>query len=274
MTLTMADSITAANLPAGYNAYAGYVDGNWPDYPQIAAQFPSAHLLPITVTGATAATACDCENGDLTPSQAISWAQTRLNSSVWRPVIYADVSTMASSILPGLTMPQASVRLWSAHYGAGEHICGPSTCGLISVNMDGTQWTDTASGTNGSEIDASLLTSDFFTPTPTVDPFLEEDTMPKLSIGQGARDAFSFDGAPYVSIGFLSDPGGDGISETTVRVALHGEGKGAAWNVFTVTLTPATPKYGLGISGPNNGPYDGVVFTREDNGGAVGVNFA
>jgi hypothetical protein len=268
MTLTMADSITAANLPAGYNAYAGYVDGNWPDYPQIAAQFPSAHLLSITVFGTTPATACDCENGDLTPAQAISWAQGRLSSNVWRPVIYADVSTMASSIVPGLTMPQASVRLWSAHYGAGEHICGPSTCGLVSVNMDGTQWTDTASGTNGSQIDASVLNAAFFTQS------VQEDTMPKLSQGQGARDAFSFDGAPYTSIGFMSDPSGDGLSETTIRVALHGEGAGAGWNVFTMTLTPAAPKGILGISGPNNGPYDGVVFSREDNGGAVGVNFA
>jgi hypothetical protein len=267
MTLTMADSITAANLPAGYNAYAGYVDGEWPDYPQIAAQFPSARLLSITVTGATAAIACDCETGDLTPAQAISWAQTQLTSA-WRPVIYANVSTMAASIVPALTMPQASVRLWSAHYGAGEHICGPSTCGLVPVTMDGTQWTDTASGTNGTAIDASVLAADFFAPT------VEEDIMPKLSIGQGARDAFSFDGAPYANIGFLSDPGGDGIAETTIRVALHGEGSGGAWNVLTVTLTPAAPKTSVSISGPNNGPYDGVVFSREDDGGAVGVNFA
>jgi hypothetical protein len=264
MTLTMADSITAANLPAGYNAYAGYVDGSWPDYSQIAAQFPSARLLSITVTGVTAATACDCENGDLTPAQAISWAQTQLDGKMWRPVIYADVSTMASSIVPSLTMPQPSVRLWSAHYGAGEHICGPSTCGLVSVNMDGTQWTDTASGTNGTQIDASLLTADFFAPS------LEEDIMPKLSTGHGARDAFSFDGNPYSSIGFLSDPSGDGIAETTIRVALHGAGTGAAWDVQMVTITSAAPKQ---VLAPITS-FDGVVFTREDNGGAVGVNFA
>jgi hypothetical protein len=58
--------------------------------------------------------------------------------------------------LPGA---RAAVRLWSAHYGLGEHICGPNSCGQLSIDADGTQWTSTAMGRN---LDQSLLRTDFF----------------------------------------------------------------------------------------------------------------
>ena len=62
--------------------------------------------------------------------------------------------------LGGAGISRAEVRLWSAHYGQGKHICGPGTCGYPAA--DGTQWTDTAPGRNGSEIDESLLKDGFF----------------------------------------------------------------------------------------------------------------
>ena len=40
MTLTMADSITPGNLPGGYDAYLGYVDGDWPTAPVPAQSSP------------------------------------------------------------------------------------------------------------------------------------------------------------------------------------------------------------------------------------------
>jgi hypothetical protein len=171
MTLAMADSITAANLPPGYDAYCGYVDGEWPDYPAIVTRFPGAHTWSVTVLG-SGADECDCETGDLTPAEAVSWARSRIGSGVQRPGIYANASTMATGVLPALSaagVPTSSVRLRSAHYGAGEHICGPATCKLVPVSMDGTQWTDTAAGAGGTQIDASLLAADFFaTPAPAI----------------------------------------------------------------------------------------------------------
>jgi hypothetical protein len=51
---------------------------------------------------------------------------------------------VTGSILPVLSQAKISrseVRLWSAHYGLGEHICGPGSCGAVPVEVDGTQWT-------------------------------------------------------------------------------------------------------------------------------------
>lgn len=162
MTLTMADSVTPGNLPGGYDAYAGYIDGRWPDYAAIAA----AHNVPCLSVAVTAAADADCldvETGDATPGQAPAWVR-RQAPLVPRPVVYAAASSMAA-VLAALTaagIPRTGVRLWSAHYGAGEHICGPGTCKLTPVAMDGTQWTDTAAGNDGTQIDASVLADDFF----------------------------------------------------------------------------------------------------------------
>lgn len=266
----MADSITAVNLPAGYQAYASYTDGRWPDFAAVKQRFPQAHLLSITVTSADpAADACDCENGDLTPAQAVAWAKRRIAAGAYRPVIYANAATMAAAVLPGLVaarVAHAAVRLWSAHYGAGEHICGPATCKLVPVAMDGTQWTDTAPGENGTQVDASILADGFFSPPPAPAPAFQEELMPQLRTGHGARDAFAFPSA-VAGIAFVSDPSGDGVPQTAVRVALHKSAND--WLVDTVTLTPAQPRQVLAVGGG----YDGVVFSRLDNGGPVGVAF-
>jgi hypothetical protein len=64
--------------------------------------------------------------------------------------------------LGGAGISRAEVRLWSAHYGQGKHICGPGTCGLTRHACDGTQWTDAALGRS---LDESILLSDFFSPS-------------------------------------------------------------------------------------------------------------
>jgi peptidoglycan hydrolase-like protein with peptidoglycan-binding domain len=90
----------------------------------------------------------------------------------------------------------SKVRLWSAHYGLGEHICGPSTCAegkRLGVAMDGTQWTDSASGANHSLIDASLLLSSFFkttAPAPGPGPvqWTEFDMSQMQVLKKGSKD--------------------------------------------------------------------------------------
>ena len=70
---------------------------------------------------------------------------------------------MNDQVLPVLSqagIARARTRLWTAHYGLGEHICGPASCGALSVNADGTQWTSSAMGL---VLDQSLLVADFFT---------------------------------------------------------------------------------------------------------------
>ena len=173
MTLTMYDSINVANLPAGADAYAGYVAGHWPTWDALKQRFPTGpHLVSIAIAAAEHALCLDIETGDAQPWEAPAWVQAEHARNVARPILYASASKMLTvmAYLHSHNIARTAVRLWSAHYGAGSHICGPTTCKLTPA-MDGTQWTDTAAGANGSKVDESLLAADFFTaPAPVVAP--------------------------------------------------------------------------------------------------------
>jgi hypothetical protein len=159
VTLRMLDSITPANLPPGADAYAGYADGRYANLTAMRARFPGKRILEIAVFAATDAEAADCEPGDMMPSQIAAWVKRQAARGVHRPVVYASISQMPA-VLAALTasgVTRGQVRLWSAHYGAGKHIC---------AGMDGTQWTDTAAGTGASLVDESLLPDDFFQEAP------------------------------------------------------------------------------------------------------------
>jgi hypothetical protein len=178
MTRTMADSIYPQTLPAGYDAYLGYVDGKWPTisgytdssgvyHPPLRQLFPGKPIVSLTVSGATLnADGCDIEQFDLTAITGAQWLKAKLDRDGGRPVAYCSVTSMAGVLadLAALGVSRSQVRLLSAHYGAGEHICGPSSCNLIGLPLDATQWTDTAPGTGG-QIDASLLSDSFLTPS-------------------------------------------------------------------------------------------------------------
>lgn len=149
MTLRMADGLPA-NLPAGLQAYAGYVDdgGDGITYPTVLADFPTARHLSISVHGAPAMCA-DVENG-------------ALNS--WKGYTVGYCSVSRADVL--VQLDGRPRKLWTAHYTGVPHICGPA-CGLTSTTADATQWTD-----HGGVWDESLLLDDFFdfqTPTPEPD---------------------------------------------------------------------------------------------------------
>lgn len=164
-TLTMFDADQNDQFPAGADAYAGYVDGalgDQPNYAWIVREFPAAHHLSIALSPDHDADALDVETGAARPQDIPGWFARQRQRGVQRPCIYASVSTMEAYVVPLMrasSILRASVRLWSAHYLAGEHICGPGTCKLVSIGMDGTQWDDAALG---SSLDQSLLLPDFF----------------------------------------------------------------------------------------------------------------
>jgi len=186
MTVNMPDSIEVANLPAGYRAYLGYADGRWPTVPELRTKFPAAHIIGLTVTGATlAADGCDIETGDLTPASGAHWARNKLAEHPGsRPVLYASTSVMPQLLteLAYWAVQRHTVRLLSAHYWdpAGgsnyrSHIC-PDQCGYPDVPaMDGTQWTDRHPGNSGTQIDMSVTLDTFFDPAPAHPK--ETDTM-------------------------------------------------------------------------------------------------
>lgn len=174
MTLAMPDSTNVNSLPAGYPAYLGYSDGNWPTAKALEAMFPDAEHVILTVAGGPAAhgvrvaPGTDVEPMDLTAAEGAAWA----SGHAGRPVIYASVQGEPGygmrdvrDHLAALGIQRSAVRLLSAHYGFGPHICGPHSCDLIDIEMDGTQWTDTYS-TGNAFIDMSMLADDFFGAAP------------------------------------------------------------------------------------------------------------
>jgi hypothetical protein len=196
--IQMADSIVPENLPEVYGNYLVYVDGDWPTAGPVRRMFSGARLLTMTVKGGiSAADGCDCEKGDLTVPQAVAWASARLNGGAWRPVLYADASTMVDVLgyLPTAGIARERVRLLSAHYGEGNHVCGPATCKWpgITVAMDGTQWTDAAAGVGGTKIDLSTLNDDFFgAPAPVT---VEADvTLTQLQTGSTGQPVQNWQG--------------------------------------------------------------------------------
>lgn len=160
--LNMLDSIIPANLPHGADAYLGYVNGQWPTYDTVKAMFPGVPVLSMTVLAGARADGCDCETGDLTVGQVPGFVRTELDAGAWRPVVYMGAANMrpVNAALGAAGIARGQVRLLSAHYGVGKHICGPGTCGYPQA--DGTQWTDAAPGLHGSLIDESLLSPGFF----------------------------------------------------------------------------------------------------------------
>ncbi len=168
--IIMYDSISAQNLPIEHlpvsgDAYAGYVGGFWPDYSQVKARFPHARVLSIAISSGEDAECLDIENGDASPADAPAWVKRQHTRGEARPCLYASVAVIPAVLedLHAARIAWPSVRLWSAHYGAGRHICGPHSCNWPGVPaLDGTQWTNTAAGEHGSLVDESLLLPDFF----------------------------------------------------------------------------------------------------------------
>jgi hypothetical protein len=159
----MYDSITLTEIPDTAQAVAGYVNGRWPTYPQLASKFPHAQRLSIAVTAEADADALDIENGDATPSQAPAWVRRQAARGVKFPAVYCSVS-QAAAVLRALSdagIRRSQVRLWTAHYTGTPHRCTRACVGGFAATADATQYTDKALGKN---LDASLVSDAFFDP--------------------------------------------------------------------------------------------------------------
>ena len=192
--ITMYDSVDLGQIPADAQFLAAYVDGRFANVAEARDRFPHARILSIAVNAAHDADCLDVETGDALPADAPGWYDRQRARGLERPCLYASASVMQDGIIPLVRSGRIArplVRLWSAHY-AGLHICSPRTCGLVSIDMDGTQWTDRAWGR---DLDESLLLADFFgaapapKPAPAPVPGWQEAMMNKLPVLQeGAAD--------------------------------------------------------------------------------------
>jgi hypothetical protein len=244
--LVMFDSVDVGEIPNGPVAVAGYVDGRWATMTELAERFPNAKRLSIAVTPEHDADCLDVETGDATPADVPGWYERQRARGVERPCIYADASTMQASIVPLVragTIARPLVRLWSAHY-SGEHICGPGSCGAVSIDMDGTQWTDAAWGR---DLDESLLLADFFgTPKPaaakkkavpvsSVPIEIQDDSILVHGVVNGQSVVFVVDSGDALGPTFTSaDAGRLGLVQGE---PLGVEGAGGASTVYATTAT-------------------------------------
>ena len=185
----MYDTAFNGQFPPGAAAYAAYVDGgigNQPNYDWVVSAFPHARHLSIALFPDRDADALDVETGAAQAPDIPAWYARQRARGITRPVIYASAYTMQASVVPvvrALPGARSSVRLWSAHYGNGEHVCGPSSCRQVPVDMDGTQWTPVAMGR---VLDQSLLADDFFGTPPS--PTWTENIVQQLPVlKQGAN---------------------------------------------------------------------------------------
>ncbi len=146
---TMYDSVNASAIHASFpspDIVAGYVDGRYAWAATDWSLFPAAQHVTITVLGQAGANVVDCETGDLTPSQAASWAQAEIAAGR-RPTIYCNTSTWPSvnAALTGLGISLGSVDFWVAQYDGVAEI----PAGAVAKQYQSTAQYD-ISLTNGS----------------------------------------------------------------------------------------------------------------------------
>ncbi len=266
----MYDTALNDQFPAGAAAYAGYVDGgigNQPNYAFIVSAFPNALHLSIALFPSDNADALDVESGAAAPSDVPGWYARQVARGVQRPVIYASASTMNDSILPvlsGAGIARAGTRLWTAHYGLGEHICGPSSCGALSVEADGTQWTSDALGL---VLDQSLLADNFF--AASADPTVTEAELQsgQLNNGHGVFTVIPVPEGTARQIAFALDNHAQNVPAARLRVAFFD----TAWHVHPDVVLDANR--GLQVMPFANAAKTGVVSVRRNDAGTAAIGY-
>ena len=267
----MYDTIYNDQFPAGAQAYAAYVDGSLgdqPNYAYIVTAFPRAQHLSISLSGGVNADALDVEQYAAVPGDVPGWYARQKQRGIQRPCVYASVSTMQDSILPVLSQAKISrsgVRLWTAHYGAGEHICGPASCGDLSVEADGTQWT---SGALGRVLDQSELQDNFFTTEPAVTTEAELQSG-QLNLGKNAMTAISVPPGTAHHIAFGTDNGVEGQPPAVLRVAIYSTGPN--WYVKANLQVNGTK--GLTVVAFPNPAKTGVISVIRQDAGTLPVGY-
>jgi hypothetical protein len=267
----MFDTALNDQFPGGGAAYAGYVDGhvgNQPNYAYIVSAFPKAQHLSIALFASDNADVLDVEPGASSPSDIPGWYARQVARGIQRPVIYASASTMNDEILPLLSqagIARARTRLWSAHYGAGEHICGPGSCGSLSVNADGTQWTSNA---RGLVLDQSLLASNFFTAAKVQPTVMEAELQSgQLNNGHGAFTVIAVPPGSAHQIAFGADDTAQNTGVARLRVAFFD----TAWHVHPDVVIG--DNHGLGVVAFTNPARTGIISVRRSDNGSTAVGY-
>jgi hypothetical protein len=265
----MFDSALNDQFPSGAAAYAAYVDGsvgNQPNYAYIVSKFPRARHLSIALFAGNNADVLDVEPGAASVSDVPGWYDRQVRRGIQRPVIYASASTMNDSILPALGqagIARRKARLWTAHYGAGEHICAPNSCGLLSTEADGTQWTADA---RGLVLDQSLLLDSFFTTDPAVTTEAELQSG-QLNLGKNALTVISVPPGTAHHIAFGVDNHLQNLQPVHLRVAFYDD----SWHIAPVAVIDGSK--GLHVMTFPHPAKTGVISVRRADAGSATVGY-
>jgi hypothetical protein len=267
----MYDTALNDQFPAGAAAYAAYVDGgigDQPNYAYIVRAFPKAEHLSIALFSNNNADALDVESGAATPAEVPSWHARQVARGIPRPVVYASASTMNADILPVLSragIARSATRLWTAHYGAGEHICGPHSCGALSVEADGTQWTSNA---HGLVLDQSLLLDNFFTVNPHAPVKAEAELQSgQLNYGHGVFTVIAVPPGTATRFALGIDNTAQNVPVAQLRVAFFD----TAWHVRQDVVVNGTK--GLAVLAIPNPAKTGVISVRRNDDGKASVGY-
>lgn len=177
------DSVTGNAIPLNAVVVIGYLDGPYgPADPfhtgwTLAAwtKYPHAAKVTITVTGTPGARVIDCERGDVTVAQAVTWAQNEIKAGR-RPTIYAAAWTWSAQLDPAL----AHVGLkrvrdldgWQAHTGIAP---------IVPTGFVALQYLQDQPGVNGGRVDISITDGVWPGPIPTPPTVVPEDLFTMLS---------------------------------------------------------------------------------------------
>lgn len=127
---TMYDSETPSAIPADAEIVAGYVDGQWPDYAELATTHPNAKHVSITVEGAAGADVADLEVPNFNSAtieqvaeKGAAWAKNEIAEGR-RPCLYYSRSNagVIAAALQAAGVPVQSVDFWIADWTGTAHL--------------------------------------------------------------------------------------------------------------------------------------------------------
>jgi hypothetical protein len=121
---TMYDGIDsdAEVIPTNAQLVAGYVDGGYVWTAADWARFPhSVHVLIAVSSSTNAGSVLDCEKGDATPAESVTWVVARRRAGA-DPTVYCDTSTWPAVRAAFAAAKEAEPHYWVASYDGNTAI--------------------------------------------------------------------------------------------------------------------------------------------------------
>lgn len=135
----MYDAISATNVPADGDLYAGYDDGYYADATAMQARFPTKRIIKVTAFATdNEGDVIDCETGDATPAQVPGWL-TRRRATGADPSVYCSELGINGIAAVERACVAANVHFDRAHWWRANY----NGKALLEIGESAHQWIDT-----------------------------------------------------------------------------------------------------------------------------------